>query len=253
MEEFGLPAILKDLIVKPNGLILVTGPTGSGKSTTLAGMISYLNKTSKRTVVTIEDPIEFLYPDENCIIVQQDLGDDTDSFANALTQALRHDVDVIVIGEMRDLPTISTALRAAETGHLVLGTLHTNDAVQSIDRIIDIFPPDQHRQIRLQLSQVIEAVISQVLLSCTQGGRIAAFEIMLANSVIRRLILEEKIHKIHPNMEMGSAVGMQTMEQALCNLVKSNMITREEALAKSANPTKLDSLIGGRNEGMSGF
>ena len=246
VEDFDLPQILKELILKPNGLILVTGPTGSGKSTTLAAMINHLNTNNRRSVVTIEDPIEFLYPDEKCIIVQQDLGDDTHSFAAALTQALRHDVDVIVIGEMRDLATIGTALRAAETGHLVLGTLHTNDAAQSIDRIIDIFPSDQHRQIRLQLSQVIEAVISQVLLPRKDGGRVAAFEIMLANSVIRRLIREEKIHELHPNIEMGSTTGMQTMDQALARLVNSGVVSKEDALKKISNKTKLEKLIGSR-------
>jgi len=240
IDELGLPQICKELILKPRGLVLVTGAAGSGKSTTLAAMINHLNETMKRNVITIEDPIEFLFRDKKCIIRQRDIGDDTRSFAAALVHALRHDPDVLVIGEMRDLATISTAMRAAETGHLVLGTLHTFDAAQSIDRIIDIFPPSQQRQIRLQLSQVIEAVFSQALLSRIDGGRIAAFEIMLATSVIRRLIREEKVYEIPPNIEMGRLEGMQTLDQALADLVKHNMVTLEEAMMKSSNPARLN-------------
>jgi len=240
IDELGLPQVCKQLILKPRGLILVTGAAGTGKSTTLAAMINHLNETIKRNVITIEDPIEFLFRDKKCIIRQRDIGDDTKSFAVALVHALRHDPDVLVIGEMRDLATISTAMRAAETGHLVLGTLHTFDAAQSIDRIIDVFPPSQQRQIRLQLSQVIEAVLSQTLLSRIDGGRIAAFEIMLATSVIRRLIREEKIHEIPPNLEMGRLEGMQTLDQALADLVKHNIVTLEEAVMKSSNPARLN-------------
>lgn len=243
IDELGLPQILKELVLKPRGLILVTGSTGSGKSTTLAAMINHLNENDRRSIVTIEDPIEFLHPDKKCIIVQRELGDDTGSFSAALTHALRHDLDVIVIGELRDLATISTALRATETGHLVIGTLHTNDAAQSIDRIIDIFPPDQHRQIRLQLSQVIETVVSQVLLCRNGGGRVAAFEIMLATNVIRRLIREEKIYEIPPNIEMGKLEGMQTMDQALADLVRGNVVALEDAMTKTSNPAKLSSLL----------
>jgi twitching motility protein PilT len=244
IEEFGLPSILKEIVLKPRGLILVTGPTGSGKSTTLAAMINHLNENEKRCIVTIEDPIEFLHPDKKSIIVQRDLGDDTESFSVALTHALRHDFDVIVIGELRDLATISTALRAAETGHLVIGTLHTNDAAQSIDRIIDVFPHGQHRQVRLQVAQVIEAAVSQVLLRLLGGGRIAAFEIMLATGVIRKLIREEKTYEIPPNIEMGELEGMQTLDQALAELVKKEAISTEEALMKSSNPAKLRKFIG---------
>jgi twitching motility protein PilT len=240
IDELGLPQICKELILKPRGLILVTGAAGSGKSTTLAAMINHLNETMKRNIITIEDPIEFLFRDKKCIIRQRDIGDDTRSFATALVHALRHDPDVLVIGEMRDLATISTAMRAAETGHLVLGTLHTFDAAQSIDRIIDVFPPSQQRQIRLQLSQVIEAVFSQAILSRIDGGRIAAFEIMLATSVIRRLIREEKIHEIPPNIEMGRLEGMQTLDQALADLVKHDIVTLEEAMMKSSNPARLN-------------
>lgn len=247
IDELGLPQICKELILKPRGLILITGSAGSGKSTTLAAMINYLNENAKRNVITIEDPIEFLFHNKKCIIRQRDLGDDTKSFSTALIHALRHDPDVIVIGEMRDLATISTAMRAAETGHLVLGTLHTFDAAQSVDRIIDIFPYGQQRQIRLQLSQVIEAVLSQILLSRIGGGRVAAFEIMLATSVIRRLIREEKIFEISPNIEMGKLEGMQSMDQALADLVRRNIVTKEEATMKSSNPAKLNSLLQSQN------
>ncbi len=239
IDELGLPQVCKELILKPRGLILVTGAAGSGKSTTLAAMIDHLNGIVKRNVITIEDPIEFLFRDKKCIIRQRDIGDDTKSFAAALVHALRHDPDVLVIGEMRDLATISTAMRAAETGHLVLGTLHTFDAPQSIDRIIDVFPPSQQRQIRLQLSQIIEAVLSQALLSRIGGGRIAAFEIMLANGIIRRLIREEKIYEIPPNLEMGRLEGMQTLDQALADLVKNNIVAVEDAMMKSSNPARL--------------
>ncbi len=224
IDEWGVPQIFKELILKPRGLILVTGPSGSGKSTTLAAMLSNLNDNATRNVITIEDPIEFLFRNKKCLIRQRDLGDDTKSFSTAVIHALRHDADVIVIGEMRDLDTISTAITAAETGHLVLGTLHTIDAPQSIDRIIDIFPHGQQQQIRVQLSQVIEAVISQALLPRIDGGRIAAFEIMLANSVIRKLIRDEKLYEIHPNLEMGKLEGAQTLDQALADLVKRNIV-----------------------------
>lgn len=243
IDELGLPQICKKLILKPRGLILVTGSAGSGKSTTLAAMIDHLNKNEMRNIITIEEPIEFLFHNDRCIIRQRDIGDDTRSFATALVHALRHDPDVIVIGEMRDLATVSTAMRAAETGHLVLGTLHTIDAAQSIDRIIDVFPPAQQRQMRLQLSQVIEAVLSQVLLPRADGGRIAAFEIMMATNVIRRLIREERIFDIPPNIETGRLEGMQTLDQALADLVLRNLVAREEAMMRSSNPAKLDELL----------
>ncbi len=243
IDGFGLPKILKEIVLKPRGLILVTGPTGAGKSTTLAAMVNHLNENRKRSIVTIEDPIEFLHPDKKSIVVQRDLGDDTESFSIALTQALRHDFDVIVIGELRDLATISTALRAAETGHLVFGTLHTNDAAQSIDRIIDVFPSDQQRQVRLQVAHVIESVVSQILLHSKNEGRVAAFEIMLATNVIRKLIREEKTHEILPNIEMGKLEGMQSLDQALAELVKKDGVSVEEALMNSSNPVKLRKFI----------
>jgi twitching motility protein PilT len=239
IDEWGLPQIFKELILRPRGLILVTGPSGSGKSTTLAAMLSHLNESATRNVITIEDPIEFIFRNKKCLIRQRDLGDDTKSFSTAVIHALRHDADVIVVGEMRDLDTIGTAITAAETGHLVLGTLHTIDAPQSIDRIIDIFPHGQQQQIRVQLSQVVEAVISQTLLPRIDGGRTAAFEILIANSVIRRLIRDEKLYEIHPNMEMSKLEGMQTLDQALADLVKRDIVTLEEALLRSGNPVKL--------------
>ena len=243
IDELGLPKICKELILKPRGLILVTGPTGSGKSTTLAAMINHLNETDGRNVITIEDPIEFLFGDKKCIIRQRDVGDDTKSFATALVHALRHDPDVIVIGEMRDLDTISTAIMAAETGHLVLGTLHTIDAAQTVDRIIDIFPPGQQRQVRLQLSQVIEAVLSQALLPRIEGGRIGAFEIMISTTAIRSLIRDEKLHELHSVMQLSSKDGNQTLDQALADLVKKKLVTLEEAMIKTSNPARLSRFL----------
>lgn len=248
IDEWGLPQILKELILKPRGLILVTGPSGSGKSTTLATMLNHLNENVTRNVITIEDPIEFVFRNKRCLIRQRDLGNDTKSFSTALIHALRHDADIIVIGEMRDLDTISTAITAAETGHLVLGTLHTISASQSIDRMIDIFPHGQQQQIRLQLSQVIEAVISQALLPRIGGGRIAAFEIMLANHVIRKYIREEKTFEIPVSIEVSTPEGMQTMDQALADLVKRNMVTLEEAIMRSSNPVKLQQSLQSQRE-----
>jgi twitching motility protein PilT len=206
-------------------------------------MLNHLNENETRSVITIEDPIEYLFQDKKCLIRQRDLGDDTKSFSTALIHALRHDPDVIVIGEMRDLDTISTAITAAETGHLVLATLHTVDAAQSIDRIIDVFPPEQQRQMRLQLSQVIEAVLSQTLLPRIEGGRVAAFEIMLANSVVRRLIREEKIHDISASLEMGKLEGVHTLDQALAALVKSGVVAKEEAMRKASSPVRLTKIL----------
>jgi twitching motility protein PilT len=243
IDELGLPQICKKLILKPRGLILITGAAGSGKSTTLAAMINYLNQTEKRNVITIEDPIEFLFCDNRCIIRQRELGHDTKSFYTSMVHALRHDPDVIVIGEMRDLATISAAITAAETGQLVLGTMHTIDAAQSIDRIIDVFPSGQQQQIRLQLSQGIEAILSQRLLSRIAGGRIAAFEIMVATDGIRQLIREDKISEITSNLEYGWSDGKQSMDQALADLVARNLVTQGEAMMKSSNPKKLHELL----------
>ena len=239
IDEWGLPQILKALILRPKGLILVTGPSGSGKSTTLAAMLSHLNDNATRSVVTIEDPIEFVFRNKKCLIRQRALGADTKTFATAVIHALRHDADVIVIGEMRDFETISAAITAAETGHLVLGTLHTVDAPQSIDRIIDVFPYGQQQQIRTQLSQVIEAVISQALLRRIDGGRIAAFEIMLASETIKTKIREARIFEIPVTIEVSKPEGMQTLDQALADLVKKESVKLEDALTKSRNPVKL--------------
>lgn len=246
IAALGLPRICKQLVLKPRGLILVTGPTGSGKSTTLAAMIDYLNKHESRNVITIEDPIEYLYKNEKCIMAQRDLGDDTKSFANALIHALRHDPDVILVGEMRDLETIRTAITAAETGHLVLGTLHTVDAVQTVDRIIDAFPPEHQRQIRLQLSQVLEAVLSQTLLPRAMGrGRIAAFEILIATPAVRNLIRTSKTFELPSVLQLAARDGMQTLNQALVSLVQGQTVTMEEAVMKSSDPNQLKRLIQG--------
>jgi twitching motility protein PilT len=248
IDEWGLPQIFKKLILKPKGLILVTGPSGSGKSTTLAAMLSHLNDNATRSVITIEDPIEFVFRNKKCLIRQRDLGDDTKSFATAVIHALRHDADVIVIGEMRDLDTISAAITTAETGHLVLGTLHTIDAPQSIDRIIDVFPYGQQQQIRIQLSEVIEAVISQALLPRIDGGRIAAFEIMLASDTIRTKIREAKVFEIPVTIEVSTPEGMQTLDQALADLVKRKVVKLEDALIKSSNPGKLQRFLQSHGE-----
>ncbi|HEY41479.1 MAG TPA: type IV pilus twitching motility protein PilT [Dehalococcoidia bacterium] len=245
IEEFELPQILKTLIRRPRGLILVTGHTGSGKSTTLTAMINYLNDNERRHVIMIEDPIEFLHTDNKCIIVQRDLGDDTKAFNIALVKALRHDPDVVVIGEMRDLDTIATALTAAETGHLVLGTLHTSDAAQTIDRIIDVFPPSQQRQIRMQLAQVIEAVLSQTLLPRIEGGRIAAIEVMIGTPAVRNLIRTEKAHELATVIQLGNKEGMQTLDQSLADLIRRGIVTQEEAMFRSSNPEQLRELLAG--------
>ncbi len=246
VAELKLPEICKDIILKPRGLILVTGPTGSGKSTTVAAMIDYLNDTDGRNIITIEDPIEYLHRNKKCLIAQRDLGDDTRSFDAALIHALRQNPDVVFIGEMRDLTTIAIAIRAAETGHLVIGTLHTVDAAQTIDRIIDIFPSDQQQQIRLQLSQVIEAVLCQALVPLAAGhGRAAAFEIMIATSAVRNLIREGKVFQLPGIIQISSKDGMQTLNQALSDLVKKHIITKENALLKSSDPAGLGRMIGG--------
>ena len=244
IEQLGLPLICKELILRPRGLILVTGPAGSGKSTTMAAMIDHLNETESRNIITIEDPIEYLHHNKKSIIAQRDLGDDTHSFDVALMHTLRQDPDVIYIGEMRDLPTISTAIRAAETGHLVLGTLHTTDASQTVDRIIDIFPANQQDQIRIQFAQVLEAVMTQCLLPRIGGqGRVAAFEILLAAPAVRNLIRMGKSHELPNVMQLGSKDGMQTLDQALAMLVKSQLVTQENAVMKSSHPAQLLKLL----------
>jgi len=244
IDELGLPEICKELILKPRGLILVTGPTGSGKSTTMAAMISHLNSNTARNVITIEDPIEYLHRNVKCIIAQRELGQDTKSFDTALIHALRHDPDVIIVGELRDIETVSTAMRAAETGHLVMGTLHTTDAPQTVDRIIDLFPPSQQSQIRLQFSQIIEAVFSQTLLPRVEGkGRVGAFEIMTGSTAIRNLLREGKTFELHSVMQISSGEGMQTLDQALADLVRKKIVSLQEAIMKSSHPERLKKLV----------
>jgi twitching motility protein PilT len=240
LEELGLPEVSKMLVMKPDGIILVTGPTGSGKSTTLAAMLDYLNEREARRVVTIEDPIEYLFMDKRCFITQRELGADTQSFAAALKRVLRQDPDVILVGEMRDLETISIALTAAETGHLVLATLHTPSAPGAIDRIIDVFPPYQQNQIRSQLSTTLQAVLYQALIPRAAGsGRIVAVEVMIATPAIRNLIREGKTFQMANVIQTGAQYGMQTINQALRDLVLGGLIAPTEALRRSDNPEEL--------------
>jgi len=244
IDQLKLPTICKDLILKPRGLILVTGPAGSGKSTTMAAMIDHLNETESRNIITIEDPIEYLHRNKKSIIAQRDLGQDTKSFDLALIHTLRQDPDVVFIGEMRDLTTISTAIRAAETGHLILGTLHTTDAAQTVDRIIDIFPAGQQDQIRIHLSMVLEAVITQCLLPRIDGtGRVAAFEILIATAAVRNLIRMGKSHELVNVIHLSTKDGMQTLDQSLAKLIKSQLISQETAMMKTSNPAQLLKLL----------
>jgi twitching motility protein PilT len=246
IDGLELPQVCKSLSLKPRGLILVTGPTGSGKSTTLASMIDYLNEREGRNIITIENPIEYLHHNKKSIIAQRDLGDDTHSFNTALVHALRHDPDVILVGEMRDLETIGTAITAAETGHLVLGTLHTVDAVQTVDRMIDVFPPIHQHQIRLQVALVLEAVLSQTLLPRAEGkGRIAAFETLIAVPAVRNLIRTSKTFELPSIIQLGARDHMQTLNQSLAYLVRSGEVAIEEALLKSSEPGQLKKLIKG--------
>jgi len=239
LDELGMPPILRQLCDKEKGLILVTGPTGSGKSTTLAAMVDDLNTTYEGHILTIEDPVEFVHQSKKCLVNQRELGPHTYSFANALRAALREDPDVILVGEMRDLETIQLALTAAETGHIVFGTLHTSSAPKTVDRIIDVFPPSQQSQIRAQFAESIEAVITQTLLKKKGGGRTAALEIMTGTTAVRNLIREGKIHQIPGTMQVSQKDGMQTMDMALVNLINRGIITREEAQSKSMNPNLL--------------
>lgn len=236
IEELGLPMILKDLSLKKRGLILVTGPTGSGKSTTLASMIDYINENRNSHILTLEDPIEYLHRHKKSIVNQREVGVDSKSFSNALRASLRQDPDVILVGEMRDLETISIALTAAETGHLVLSTLHTIGAAKTIDRVIDVFPPHQQQQIRVQLASVLEGVISQQLISTYDGsGRVAGLEIMTATSAIRNLVREGKTHQIQTAIQTGMKHGMQTMDNSLLELYRNNVINKESLLNYSVD------------------
>jgi twitching motility protein PilT len=245
IDELGLPAVLHDFVHKPRGLVLVTGPTGSGKSTSLAAVIDAINRTREDHILTIEDPIEFLHPHKKCIVNQRELGSDAQSFAGALKAALRQDPDVILVGEMRDLETISTALTAAETGHLVFATLHTQDAPQTIDRIIDVFPPEQQQQVRVQLSVALQGVVTQSLLPTADGsGRIAACEVLIPTAAVRNLIREGKTHQIMSVMQTGSQSGMQTMDAALATLVRQGRISQKLAEQRSGHPDELRRLMG---------
>jgi len=244
-KELGLPEIVSTLCEKPRGLILVTGPTGSGKSTTLAAMIDKINAERHEHIVTIEDPIEYLHSHKRCLINQRELHADTRSFPNALRAALRQDPDVVLIGEMRDLETIESALRIAETGHLTFGTLHTNSAAQTINRIIDVFPPHQQSQIRAQLSLVLEGILCQALLPRSQGhGRALAMEILVPNSAIRNLIREDKVHQIYSAMQVGQGKhGMQTFNQSLATLYFKKQISIQTAMSMSSKPDELEEMI----------
>ena len=243
-EELKLPEIIDELVKKQSGLILVTGPTGVGKSTTLACMIDMINSSKTVHIITIEDPIEYLHTHKKSIVNQREVGQDTKSFASALKSALREDPDVIMVGEMRDLETISAVLTAAETGHLVFSTLHTIDAPQTIDRIIDVFPPHQQQQVRVQLASVLEAVLSQQLIPHASGkGRVVAVEVLIATPAVRSIIREGKIHQLKAIMQTSAQYGMQTMDQALFNLFKNGEITAEEAIARASNPQEMKARI----------
>ena len=245
-EELGLPTVVRELVNKPRGLILVTGPTGSGKSTTLATMIDTINASRHDHIVTIEDPIEFLHPHKKSVINQREVGSDTASFKTALKYILRQDPDVVLIGELRDLETIEAALTVAETGHLTLATLHTNSCAQTMNRIIDVFPPFQQSQVRAQLSFVLEGVLSQQLITKASGhGRAMAIEIMIPNAAIRNLIREDKVHQIYSTMQTGQAkFGMQTMNQSLLELFQRRLISYDAAINRSSHPEELIGLLG---------
>ena len=251
-EELNLPPVVSELAAKPRGLILVTGPTGSGKSTTLASIIDYINLSRHEHIVTIEDPIEYLHPHKGCLVNQREVGADTKSFKNALKYILRQDPDVVLVGELRDLETIEAALTLSETGHLCLATLHTNSCAQTINRIVDVFPPYQQTQIRAQLSFVLEGIMSQTLMpKMNSKGRVMALEIMVPNPAIRNLIREDKVHQIYSQMQVGQdKFGMQTMNQSLYSLFAKRLISLEEALGRSSDPDELKQMISNPSPGM---
>lgn len=242
--ELGLPSVVADIADKPRGLVLVTGPTGSGKSTTLASIIDRVNTERHEHIITIEDPIEYIHPHKNCIVNQREIGADTVSFKKALRYILRQDPDVVLVGEMRDLETIEAAIVIAETGHLAFATLHTNGAVQTINRIVDVFPAYQQQQIRANLSFVLEGVLSQQLIPKVSGGRVLALEIMVPNAAIRNLIREDKVHQIYSQMQVGqNKYGMMTLNQSLLSLVQRKLITPDEALGRSAELDELRAMF----------
>ncbi len=243
--ELGLPPVVAELAKKPRGLVLVTGPTGSGKSTTLASIIDKINTERHEHIMTIEDPIEYLHPHKNCLVNQREVGADTKNFKLALKYILRQDPDVVLVGEMRDLETIEAALVIAETGHVCFGTLHTNSCVQTINRVLDVFPPYQQPQVRAQLSFVLEGVCSQALIAkAGSPGRVLALEVMVPNPAIRNLIREDKVHQIYSSMQVGqSKYGMQTFNQALAQLLSRRLITQEEAFGRSSDPDELKNIL----------
>ena len=243
LEQLGLPPVVARLTEKPNGLVLITGPTGSGKSTTLAAMVDKVNNERQGHILTIEDPIEFVHQNKKCIVNQREVHQDTDSFAAALRVSLRQDPDVVLIGEMRDLETIQAACTIAETGHLTLATLHTNSAAKSINRIIDVFPSDQKSTIRAQLAMVLEAVISQTLVPKIGGGRVLACEVMVANTAVRSLIRDDKVHQLQGIIEIGQKYGMQTMNQDLAKLFHKGLISMKDALGRSNDPESLQKAL----------
>jgi twitching motility protein PilT len=245
LEDLGLPAVLRDFTKKPRGFVLVTGPTGSGKSTTLAAMLDVINKERHEHIMTIEDPIEFLHSHKSCVVNQREIGSDAQSFSLGLKAALRQDPDVILVGEMRDLDTIATALTAAETGHLVFATLHTQDTAQTVDRIVDVFPPAQQHQVRVQLSVALQGIVTQQLLPTADGqGRCCATEILVPTPAVRNLIREGKTHQIYSVLQTGGQYGMQTMDAALADLVRRQKISRELAESRSSAPEELRRLMG---------
>ena len=246
VESLELPSVVADLARYPRGFVVVTGPTGSGKSTTLASMVDIVNKERQAHIMTVEDPIEFLHRHNNCVVNQREVGADTHSFAQALKHVLRQDPDVILVGEMRDLETISTAITAAETGHLVFATLHTQDAPQTIDRIIDVFPPHQQRQVRVQLATTLQGVVTQQLMQTADGqSRVVAVEVLVCTPAVRNLIREGKVHQIYSIMQAGGRFGMQTMDQSLATLVKAGKISLQLAHERCHDAEELNRLIGG--------
>jgi twitching motility protein PilT len=245
LQELGLPAVLEEFTHKPRGFVLVTGPTGSGKSTSLAAMIDIINREREEHILTIEDPIEFLHNHKNCIVNQREIGADADDFSLALKSALREDPDVILVGEMRDLETMATALTAAETGHLVFATLHTQSTAQTVDRIIDIFPAEQQSQVRMQLSIALQGIVTQQLLPTADGkGRVVACEVLVPTPAVRNLIREGKTHQIYSAIQTSGSIGMQTMDAHLAQLVRMNRITRKLAEQRAAVPEELKRLLG---------
>ncbi len=245
LGSLGLPPVIEEFTKKPRGFVLVTGPTGSGKSTTLAAMLDLINEVRHEHILTIEDPIEFLHKHKKCIVNQRELGADAQTFSLGLKAALRQDPDVILVGEMRDLETISTALTAAETGHLVFATLHTQDTAQTVDRIVDVFPPEQQQQVRVQLSVSLQGIVTQQLLPKADGhGRVCATELLVPTPAVRNLIREGKTHQIYSALQTGGSFGMQTMDASLVQLVREQKITRELAESRSSAPDELRRLMG---------